>query len=815
MFKNYFLIALRNIRRHKGFSFIKITGLAVGIAVCVLILHYVRFELSFDNYHQYKDRIYRIERQFLTPDGSVRQHFCSLAPSFIPHLSNDFTEIEHIARIFDNGNTRVTFGEKKFLEDRFYFAEHNIFEIFTIPLKQGNSKTALIQPGSLVITESMAKKYFEDEDPMGKRIEIGEELLLKVTGVMSDVPINSHLHFDFLASYITLKGRYRYRQNNDDYFFGNQNFTDNVTYTYIRIARNADPSAISALIPSFIDRYIPERIDDAGNSVLGSQRTNLYLRLVSDIHLHSHTSNELEPNSDIPYVALFALIAVCILIIACINFMNLSTAQAANRAREVGLRKVVGANRRLLITQFIGKSLLVTALAMILAVALVFLFAPYFRAFLGYGLSFELLMNPAGFLILAGIFILSGLGSGFYPAIYLSAFRPVAILKVKLTGGSRRKGMRKVLVVFQFSISAALIISVGVIFKQMIFLQNANLGFEKENIVLINADDKIRDNWREVKRALLNSPRILAATASKRAPSGRLLDAPGFSTEVNGNLVTSSFTMPHNRVEHDFFKTYGMKFVAGRDFSIDYPTDETEAFILNETAVRMLGWLDPEKALDAPMSIAGRSGKIIGIVADFNYEFMHHKILPILTYLRPQEINTVSVRVSSGNVQEAMAYVKKIWDRFDPGYPISYTYLDERLNELYRSEARMMQMFGYFSLLAIFIACLGLFGLISFTTTQRTKEIGIRKVLGASVLSIVCLLSGDLTKFVLIANVLSWPIVYFFMNRWLNNFAYRVPIDWKVFALSASLTFVISLVTVSYQSIRAARSDPVNAIRYE
>jgi len=351
----------------------------------------------------------------------------------------------------------------------------------------------------------------------------------------------------------------------------------------------------------------------------------------------------------------------------------------------------------------------------------------------------------------------------------------------------------------------------------MRFLQNANLGFQRENIVLIPSDRVVLQNWREIKNELLKNPRILAATLSKRAPSGRLLDAPGFRAEINEEMVDGSFSMPHNRVEHDFFKTYGMKIVAGRDFSMDFPTDENEAFILNETAVRRLGLKSPEDAVGLPMETRApnRTGRVIGVVADFNYESMHNKIVPMITYIRLESANTVSMRIAAGNIQETINYVQGIWDRFHPGYPVSYTFLDDRLNALYRNEVRMMEMFGYFSMLAIFIACLGLFGLASFTTEQRTKEIGVRKVLGATVSKIIILLSREFAKWVLAANIIAWPIAYFVMDMWLDNFAYRINIGWTAFLLTAVLTSMIALLTVSYQSIKAAVANPADSLRYE
>jgi putative ABC transport system permease protein len=741
-----------------------------------------------------------------------------VAPSFIPFLENDFPEMEHIVRMLGTGNLLVNIGDTYFLEERFFYAEHDIFEVFTIPLIKGNPRTALENPNSLVLSKSMVLKYFGDEDPMGKLMNVGSDReAYQVTGIMKDVPQNSHLHYDFLASFITLKGRFPYSRDGSDYLFGNTNFSDNVTYTYMRLAENANPADIAARIPGFLDSHLPEYEDDSGNIIQPHQWNTLFLRKVTDIHLHSHTNNELEPNSDIKYVILFTLIAAFILIIACINFMNLSTARAAKRAKEVGLRKVVGANRRLLSTQFIGESLLTALLAVLLALVIVNVLLPSFSAFSGYDLGLHSLFNPAGLLILLSVFLITGLAAGLYPAFYLSAYKPATILRGELSRGARGAIIRKALVVFQFAISAALIICVAVVFKQMRFLQNADLGYQRENILMLPADEVIEENWWEIKQELLRNPNILAATTSKRAPTGRLLDAPGFAVEIDGEVLQNPFTMPHNRVEHDFFKTYKIKIVAGRDFSREYPTDDQEAFILNETAIKSLGFENPEEAIGLRISTRApdRSGRIIGVAADFNYESMHNEIIPIITYIRLESMNTISLRITGSNVQDTIAYVQSIWSRFNPGYPISYTFLDERIIALYRNEARMMEMFGYFSLLAIFIACLGLFGLASFTTEERTKEIGVRKVLGASISNIVILLSKEYSKWVLAANIIAWPVAYFAMKKWLNNFAYQASIGLTIFVLTALLTFLIALLTVSYQSVKAALGNPANALRYE
>ena len=815
MLENYLKVAWRNIVRKKGFSFINIIGLATGMTICLLILLFVQYELSYDSYHKNADDLYRLERQWLSPDGSVRGGFASLAPSFVVFLEKEFPEIANAVRIFPVDTALVSVGDTHYVEKRLYFAEKDIFDVFSISLLKGDPKTALAKPDGLVISETMAKKYFPDGDPIGIQMEFDQNYFFQVTGVMEDTPSNTHVYFDFLAPYLALKGLQGSGER--DYFHGTRNFSDNVTFAYIRLAPGTDPAAVKAKIPGFMDRVLGTRKDKDGNIVPASQANTIFLRKVKDIHLHSHTSKELETNGDIRYVNLFSIIALFVLVIACINFMNLSTARATQRAKEVGLRKVIGANRRRLTAQFLGESLMVSLIAIVLAVGLVALFLPAFNAFANRDISFGLLFNPAGLLTVLGVFVLTGIVSGLYPAIYFSAFRPATILRGELTRGARGTLMRKVLVVFQFAISVALIVGVGVVYKQMRFLQNADLGFDRENVIMIRADETIKQNWQEIKQQLTSSPHILYATLSKRAPTGRLLDAPGFRTELNGQMLTSPFSMPHNRVDYDFFKTYGMEIIAGRDFSIHYPTDANKAFILNETAARRLGLERPEDAIGLPMWTFAPflSGNVIGVVKDFNYESMHYGIIPIITYIQPIQANTVSLRIAAGRIKEALNDAESVWKRFNPEYPFQFDFLDDRIAGQYRNEERMMQMFGYFSLLSIFIACLGLFGLASFMAEKRTKEIGIRKVLGASLSNIMVLLTKEFALLVLAGNIIAWPIAYFAMQSWLNNFAYKTGIGWAIFLIAGLLTLVISLLTVSYQAVKAALSDPAVAIRYE
>lgn len=815
MIKNYLLTAWRNIQKSKGFSLINIVGLAVGLTVCLLILLYVRDELSYDNYHTYADRIYRIQRSWYDADGSIGEGFATLAPSFVPLLKNEFKEIEEIARMFGIDNTVLKAGDIAFTEERLFFAEPEIFKILTIPLIRGDAETALNDTGAIVLSRSMAKKYFGDEDPTGKTITMDDRLLFQVTGVMEDVPPNSHLHFDFLASYLTLKGLSGSGDN--DYFHGTRNFSDNVTAVYARLAKDVKGSDMEAKIPAFLDRHFPARKDDQGRLVKISSVVFLRFMAVKDIHLRSHTRKEFELNSDIRYVALFTVIALFILAIACINFMNLSTARATKRAKEVGLRKVVGATRQTLAVQFLGESFLITFIAFVLALALAVVALSSFSQFTGHYLSLSQAFTPKNILVLAAGFLVTGLVAGLYPSLYVASYRPATILKGELTRGTGGVVLRRALIVFQFAISIALIFCISIISSQMRFIQNTDLGFDRENILLIPADRQIISHWPDVKNALLQEGSILAATLSKRAPSGRLLDSPGFQAEVYGKQVRSAFEMPHNRVEHDFFKTYGMKIIAGRDFSLEYPTDEQEAFILNETAVRQLGFKSPQEAVGTVFETFApdKKGRVIGVVRDFNYESLHQTIVPIVTYIAPIQANTLSLRIASGSLSKVEKHVKDVLDRFRPAGSLEYDFLNDRLAALYRNEERTMNMFSAFSILAILIGCLGLLGLATYSAEQRTKEIGVRKVLGASVSNIILLLSKEFTKWVIAANIIAWPLAYLGMRRWLQNFAYRTAIGFEPFLLSAVLAFCIALITVSYQSIKSALADPVKSLRYE
>lgn len=813
MFNNYFKIAFRNLRKQKSYSLINISGLALGITVTILILLYVRAELSYDSFNVKADRIYRLERHNLRPDGSLGGSGNSLAPSFTPILEKEFSEFEHIARLF-NTQTRVTYNDKSFMENNIFFAEYDIFAIFTLPMVEGDSATALTKPFTVVLSESISKKYFGSEDPMGKSVEIFGETF-QVTGVIKDTPVLSHIHFDILPSYLSLRGYGGSYNIKDDYFLGSDNFSDNVTYTYALLAPNADPDDIYSRIPAALNRNVPPITKSNGEVVELGKVVNVGLRNIRNIHIRDDGETDIEPTTDSVYITLFTIVAIFILIIACVNFINLSTARAAKRAKEIGLRKVVGAVRSSLITQFIGESIFLSFLAVLLAIIFTLLIIPYFAAFTGTELNFNLFSDPFALLLLLGVFLTSGLISGIYPALYLSSFNSASILRGEITKGTKGVLFRKVLVVFQFTISAALIMCVGIIFKQMNFMRNADLGFDKENIILIPAEQFIRNNWKDFKNNLLRNSNIISVTASKRSPSSFLDDNPGFDIEINGKVLKTPCPMPHNRVWYDFFKTYKMEIIAGRDLSEKYATDDSLAYIINETACKRLGFANPNDAIGIPIQPYGTTkGTIVGVVKDFNYETLRNDIIPIVTYIGGF-VNTVSIRIAPNDFQKTIDYIREIYTQYNPGSDMEYTFLDDKLDALYKNEANMMEMFGYFSFLAIIIGCLGLFGLAAFTAEQKTKEIGIRKTLGASVFNISYLLSRQFAKWIIIANILAIPAVYYFMSDWLNNFAYRTEIGVSVFIVSILVSLVIAVVTVSIQTIKAALANPANTLRTE
>ncbi|MDH5704772.1 MAG: ABC transporter permease, partial [Candidatus Aminicenantes bacterium] len=748
MIKNYIKTAFRNLIKHKAFSLINISGLAIGMACCLLIIIFVQDELSYDKFHAKADRIYR-----MTSEENQRGIIANypLVFSGVPSvLQNDYSEVLNFVRFDPRLNVLIGSGDKQFYEERLFYADASVFEVFTFPLIKGDPRTALKEPYSIVLTEKMAEKYFSGEDPIGQTLTIDNEHDYKIKGILKRIPRNSHIKFDFLASVATLEAQ--------DPRYGKLWAWN--CYAYLLLPGDYSYLGLERKFPDFIRRHRGEK---------AAQSYAFSLQPLTSIHLHSHLAYEIEASGDIRYVYIFSAIAFFILLIACINFMNLSTARSVNRAKEVGVRKVLGADRIRLTKQFLGESLFLSLVALPIAVALVELFLPAFNVLTGKDLRIDYFGNSVVLIGLTGILLFVGIISGSYPAFFLSTFRPSEVLKGKLKAGSGSSLFRKVLVVVQFSISIVLIAGTIIIYNQLDFIRNKKLGFDKDHVVVMPVSRSgIGQNFEAFKRELLQNPGVESVCGSTSLPS--LL--PTRSVFIpEGVEEGERLTLRNVLVDYDFIKTFGLEIKEGREFSRDFATDMKEAFVVNEAAAKEFGW---DSAVGKRLiDLEGPKGHIVGVVKDFHFRSKHQRIEPLILSLLPSSryVYFVSVKIKSSNISDTLAFLKSRWNAFSPGWPFEYFFLDDNFDRMYKSEDRLRQVFLTFTFLAIFIACLGLFGLAAFTAEQRTKEIGIRKVLGASVPGVVLLLSKEFIKWVLIANVIAWPVAYFALSRWLENFA--------------------------------------------
>jgi putative ABC transport system permease protein len=809
MLKNYLTIALRTLMRHKGYSFINVFGLAIGITCCVLMLLLVQDELSYDTHHKNANQIYRFTMQTQNPEtGELRQRL--LGPYRLAEALN--TDMPNLIVVrFNHRNETLRYGEKRFTENRFFLAEPNVFDVFTFPLVKGDATTALKDPFSVVITQEIARKYFESEDPMGKTFDLGDERTLTVTGVLEDRPENMHFKFDFLGS-----------MNAAPTFFNRlqlENWGEGSVYTYTMLPPNVTPESLDAPFLTFAKKHFGEEVVEKFNA-------KLKLMPLTDIHLHSNERSEIEDNGDITYVYAFSAIAFFVLLIACINFMNLSTARSANRAREVGMRKVVGAFRFQLIRQFLSESILISILAMLLSIALVELTLPWFNAFVEKELSVNYLSNPTVVLGLLGITLFVGVVAGSYPALFLSHFQPIAVLKGTFKNTGKGVAFRKILVAFQFAISIFLLIVTGVIYDQLTYAQQIKLGYDTEQVVTlpgIPGDNRI--DFESIKQAWMTHPGIQNIALTSRTPSGRL--SSRLKTSPEGIPEDQRPSMQTVWIGYDFFETLGMTFTTGRSFSTERTTDASSAFVINETACRELGWT-PEEAIGKGFGSSyiddwnngqwkPKKGQVIGVVKDVYYESLKEPVKPMVFFIQPYMAWGTIARIQTKNIPETLKFIKQKYLELDPDryFEFDYAFLNERFETLYRTEEKQAHIFGIFALLAILVGCLGLLGLAAFTAEQRTKEIGIRKVLGASIGGVVTLLSKDFIKLILIANIIAWPAAYWTMDRWLQEFVYRTNLSITTFLLGSLLALAIALITVSYQSIKASLTNPIDALRYE
>ncbi len=812
MFRNYFKIALRNLFKNKGYSFINLFGLTIGLTCCLVIGFYVWNELSFDRYHANADRIWRVSRKFFNKDGSMSLHLGHLAPPFGPLLKNDFPDIEEVTRILQYTGT-FRKDERLYIEDQLFAAEPNFLKVFTVPLIAGNAETALNEPYTLMLSETTAKKYFNDADPMNQTLRLDGSFMFRVTGVFKDFPYNSHFHPEMLASFATLR---------DTLIYGEErlrtNWSNNAFSTFLLMPKGYPVDKLEAQFPAFVDKNMGQAA--AQNEMpKPSTWTSLHLDPLTDIHLRSHLDSEIEENGDIKRIYIFSIIALFVLFIACINYMNLSTARSMTRAREIGIRKTVGAFRGEIATQFLTEAVVLVLTSTLLATGLAVLSLPFLNEALGQ----ELLITRRMWVVLPaavlGLAFITGLLAGLYPAVFLSGFRPMQVLKGGLSGKGGGGALRKVLVVGQFAISAGLIIATLVVFRQLKFMQDKSLGLNKDQIVTMNFYSSLAPKYESFRNEMLSDASVRNIARSSRLPSGRLLDSFG---SAKAQLETDSLEqrevdLKFVTVDHRFATTYELELAAGRNYLEDQGSDRFESFIVNEAAARGIGWKSAEEAVGKRIEYGGRDARIVGVYKDFNFESLHQEILPMIFFI-PRDstfFNALSIRIDGARTSEALAHIKTTWQNFLPDFPFDYQFLDEQYGQLYEAEQRQGRVFIGFALIAILVACLGLFGLAAFVAQQRVKEIGVRKVLGATTTGIVGLLSKDFLQLVLIALLIAAPLSWFVMNRWLDNFAYRIGISWWIFALAGVLALLIAFLTVSFQSVKAALANPVESLRSE
>lgn len=797
MLRNYFIIAFRNLKKHTIFSIVNVSGLAVGLAVFWLIGLYIADELSYDRSYPNADRLYRVVQMGTSPEGSFQ-----LAPTsapFGPALLHDYSEIAAMARIDLEGGGVLHYGDKVLKVEDICFTDSSIFTLFGYPFLYGNPKDALVKPQSIVLTRSLAVRLFGNvKDALNKTVVFDKNWPNTVTGIIEDIPVNSHLTFSALRSFPA--------HYTDEW----PNFS---LYTYVLLHKKADPARLEARLPDFYNRYLKPYMQPA-------MKYRMELQPVPSIHLHSNLQYELSPNGDIRYVYIFSLVGLLVLVIAVINYVNLSTARSSTRVKEIGVRKVIGSGRKQLIVLYLAESLLFTGLAAIAAGVLSGLLLPLFNQLSGKNLNLWQFGIAPTLSVLLVFTIFTGLAGGAYPALLLSGFRTIPALKGQLGDLHATTFFRKSLVTFQFIITIAMIAGSGVIYEQLHFMLTKDLGFNKDQVLTFHINDQsVRKNIPALKTALLQNPLIEGVSAASNPIGNNAIGSNGFNFEVNGRIDPQTRVAKDFMVDEDYLSTLQIELVAGRNFSADRPTDKDGAFLVNETLVKDLGWKDP---IGKRVQYPGDSGHIreatvVGVVRDFNIYSLQHKITPLILLMPPvdNEKDNLYVRVSKANIPGAVRYIETVYRKFDAASPFEYHFLDANFSRQYATERHQASLIVALTVLAILISCMGLFGLVAFSAEQRRKEIGIRKVLGAGVPSLVGLLSADLLKLVTFAMFIAGPIAWYVMRQWLNGFAYRVGLHPWIFLAAGLLAAAIALVTVSFQAIRAATANPVKSLRTE
>lgn len=797
MLKNYLFIALRNLRRQKGYTVINISGLAMGLACCLLIALYVHDELSFDQYHEKAERIFRVT--FTMGEPPTYKKLGMVGPTAAPDLKARYPEVEDAVRFIYNPMLlqRQDDPSIQYQENGVLFADASVTNVFSYPWLKGDPQTALASPYSLVLTEEAAQRYFGSEDPIGKAL-IRDGEAYTVTGVLGAVPENSHFTFDILTSMATLES------TNPDFI---EDFWALFIHTYVLLS---DEQAAAGLVAK-----LPEYLTDQGVEAEPGSTFALGLEPLRDIYLRSDYHSSLSQSGSLNAIYIFSGTALFILLIACINFINLATARSTDRAKEVGVRKVMGAHRRQVALQFLGETLLLATLSTLLAVVVAFLALPAFNTLSGKFLSLALLGTPTAMFTLVGITLSVGLIAGGYPAFVLSGFRPISVLRGVFRTSIHGTRLRRSLVVFQFALSIGLMVSTGVVFSQLDYMQTKNLGFDKEHMLVIDfhAHPDVRSQLDAIKHEISQHPDVIAVSASGDIPGQGNLHASAHIELPNGEVESAAWRFVS--ADFDFIDKYGIEMVAGRAFSSDFPTDSMQAMVINEALVERLGFVTAEEALGAPFRFASHEGTIIGVAQDFHLKSLQEQVEPVYMLILPRRYRYVSLRLDTDDITRTMAELEDLWAGLVPQRPFEYLFLDQTYDNLYRAEMQIGQVVGVFTSLAMLVACLGLFGLASLTIQQRTKEIGMRRVLGASVSGLALLLTKDFAKLVGIAFVVAAPVAFFAMDGWLNNFAYRTSLGVGPFILAGLLALIVAGVTVSYKAVRAASANPVNALRHE
>ena len=793
MIKNFFKITFRNLWRHKGFSIINILGLAVGMAACFLIFLYVSFEKSYDSFHSKSANIYRLVTDVKTPSETIHAGITSWPMG--PNIKADFPEVEAATRVQRTGML-ITKADKKFQEENVLYADSTFFRLFDFNLIKGNSQTVLKDPLSVVLTKSAAKKYFGEADPVGETLSLYDYYPAKITGVIEDLPQNSHIKADLVVSMSTLTQTIN--PGVDEQW---SNF-DATTYLLLRPGTNA--ALLQKKFPHFLERHTGKEMRES------KMNFTLFLEPLKDVYMNAERDDSIE-NGNRTNVYIFSIVAVFILLIACFNFINLTTARSTERAKEVGIRKVVGAERAQLVRQFIGESLVLSLMAFVVALGLAALFLPQFNELAGKRVSEGVFSNLNHLLLLFSAAVGFGLLAGIYPSLVLSSFKPIVVLKGRFATGARGIALRKGLVVVQFTISIALIIGTIVVYNQMKYMRNQDLGFKKEQTLVLDTQGDEGKN--ALKNELSKLAQVKAASLSSSVPGGPNSKAYSEIENNKGDLQVANVDLYF--VDFDYIPQYKIKMVAGRPFSRDFATDTTEAMVINEAAAKFFGYNSPAEAIGKRFKQWGREGKIIGVIKDFHFRSLQETIVPLSMRIEPSRSNLLSVQVDAAQLPATIAAIEANWKTIVPRMPFSYYFLDEFFDRQYRSEERFGKLFLYFAILAIFISCLGLLGLVAYSTVQRTKEIGVRKVMGASVSSIINLLSRDLLQLVLISFFIAAPLAWYFMYQWLQNFAYRTNLSWWIFLSGAIISLLIALVTTSFQAIKAAIANPVTSLRTE